>query len=155
MDTLKTKDFRVSDSHRVNRLNHKITNDKKNNRLPYTEYSFLKIVANAFDLSPNIEEHMTFVLLNLKNDYHMLCNCSTIENMVLASAIYAMECSELPCYEDTDISGFVQYLYKPEAVREEMTKIYELYLNLQEIFRDSDKQVLPRVANHNPYTVSF
>jgi len=40
-----------------------------------------------------------------------------MENMIIASALYAMECSNFPCYEDIDISGFTRHLYRPEQYR--------------------------------------
>jgi hypothetical protein len=156
VDTMKTSQFRVTNNARVNKLNHSITKTKRTStKLDFEIYSFVQIVVNFYDLKPYVVEHMTFILKRLKSDYHMLCNNASLENMVIAAALYAMNCSGLPCYNNIDISGFVNYLYRPEQQRTEIIQIYELYHTVQELFYDSSEEILPYVPVLNPYAVSY
>lgn len=116
VSNLKTSTFRITNCNRINKLNHRITKTKRAGhdvRLDFELYAFVKLVENFYDLKPDVVDHMIFILKRLMSDYHMLCNNMTMENLVLASALYSMECSGLPLYENNDISGFVNYLYKP------------------------------------------
>jgi hypothetical protein len=155
VDTIKNSQFRITNNARVNKLNHSITKTKRTStKLDFEIYSFVQIVVNFYDLKPYVVEHMIFILKRLKSDYHMLCNNASLENMVIAAALYAMECSGLPCYDDVDISCLVQYLYKLESRKSEIIQIYELYHTVQELFYDSNEEILPYVPDVNPYTVS-
>jgi hypothetical protein len=153
VDAILTSHFRITENARVNKLNHSITK-RTSTKLDFETFSFIKIVENFYDLKPYVVEHMTFILKRLKSDYHMLCNNASLENMVIAAALYAMECSGLPCYEDNDVSGLVQYLYKQEQQRAEIIQIYELYHTMQELFYDSNEEILPYVPDVNHYAVS-
>jgi hypothetical protein len=65
----------------------------------------------------------------------------------MSSALYSMECSGLPCYDNIDISSIINCLY-PKAVRKsEIMQIYSLYDSMKDLFFDSDKEVLPYVPN--------
>jgi hypothetical protein len=152
---MKTSQFNVTNNNRANKLNHSITKrtGHANVLLDFETYSFVQVVENFFDLKPDVVEHMVFILKRLKSDYHMLCMHATIENMVLASALYAMSCSPLPCYDDMCIDAIVNCLYTPAARKSEITQIYGLYQNLKDIFYDSNEEILPYVPDVNPYTV--
>jgi hypothetical protein len=120
VDTIKTSTFRITNNNRANKLNHSITKraGHANVRLDFETYSFVQVVENFYDLKPDIVQHMIFILKRLKSDYHMLCMHATIENMVLASALYSMSFSPLPCYDDICIDSivnpeFILYYIKP------------------------------------------
>lgn len=147
---MRSSNFRVTDNQRRNRLNYKITNDKKTNKLPYAEYSFLKIVSNAFDLQQDTISHITFILLRLRNDYRSLCGGVTMENIVLSATLYVADVEN----ELIDISCFTKWLYKPEQQEKQLTQIYSLYQTLQSLFHDSDTEILPHLPNLNHYTVT-
>jgi hypothetical protein len=134
--------FKVTNNNRVNKLNHSITK-RTDVRLDFETYSFVQVVENFYDLKPDIVEHMIFILKRLKSDYHRLCMHATIENIVLSSALYSMSCSPLPCYDDMCIDAIVNCIYKPEMRKAEITQIYELYHTMQDLFFDSNEEILP------------
>ncbi len=141
---MRTSHYHVSSNQHRNKLNLSICREKK--AIDNDTYSFIMIVANYYSLSSSIVDHIVWLVKHLKNsDYHSLCNNMTYENIVLASTLYAIQCSGLPCYEDNDVSGFVECIYKPENRKQELIQIYSLYQNLIDLFYDSGSSPLSQV----------
>jgi hypothetical protein len=130
--------FKITNSLRIKRLNNSIT---QKNTLKYEVLDFIGIVCGYFNLKPGMKSSVEWYMTKLLNDYRMLCNRSKFENIVLAVTLYVCNTSRMAAYENIDISGFVNSLWRIENRKRELVSIYGLYQNIQDILNDSDPRI--------------
>ena len=108
------------------------TCNRKQYRLSYDKYSFVRILQNHFNLHPFIAERMIWILTQLSRNRLITVKS---ECACLAVMLFVTNESKYECYEDLDITDFVFCLYKqPEECKQKMIQIYGFLENVQAMF---------------------
>jgi len=130
--------FKITNSLRIKRLNNSIT---QKNTLKYEVLDFIGIVCGYFNLKPGMKSSVEWYMTKLLSDYRTLCNRSKFENIILAVTLYVCNTSRMAAYENIDITGFVNKLWKIDDRKRELVNIYGLYQNICDIFNGLDPRI--------------